>query len=161
MATALLASIAAVAIALWFGAPTPLEERLARLAGSVAVLGAWLAAAIGRVAMLRFVRDEDFDAAATHALPDVSLRHAAAILQNTLEQTTLALLAYVAVALVIPGSAVLIPILAGLFSVGRTLFWLGYRDGAQGGALGFAVTFYPSVLTLLLVLGTLVRGVFA
>jgi hypothetical protein len=161
MATALLASIAAIAIALWFGTPTLLDERLARLAGSAAVLGAWLAAAIGRVAMLRFFSVEDFDAAVGSTPPSEALRQAAANLQNTLEQATLALLAYLAAALVIPGSAVLVPILAGLFSVGRTLFWAGYGDGAQGRALGFALTFYPSVLTLLLVLGTLALGVFA
>ncbi len=47
---------------------------------------------------------------------------------------------------------------AVLFAVGRVLFWRGYARGAPGRAMGFGLTFYPSVALLaLLVLTTLGR----
>ncbi len=33
--------------------------------------------------------------------------------------------------------------------LGRALFWRGYEGGAPGGALGFGLTFYPTMLLLL------------
>ena len=45
-----------------------------------------------------------------------------------------------------------------LFFVGRFLFIRGYAGGAPARALGFAMTFYPSVLMLFIILVTLVLG---
>jgi uncharacterized membrane protein YecN with MAPEG domain len=45
-------------------------------------------------------------------------------------------------------STAIVAALAGLFAVGRLLFWIGYRYGAKWRAFGFALTFYPSVLAL-------------
>jgi hypothetical protein len=50
----------------------------------------------------------------------------------------------------------MIPALAGLFSVGRMLFWANYARGAAARAFGFALTFYASVAALLIVLLALV-----
>ena len=51
-----------------------------------------------------------------------------------------------------------VPAAAILFFVGRVLFWRGYAHGASARALGFALTFYPSVAMLLLVVGRLLRA---
>ena len=42
-----------------------------------------------------------------------------------------------------------LPLAAISFGIGRVLFFVGYRKGASFRALGFAMTFYPSVLMLL------------
>ena len=68
-----------------------------------------------------------------------------AVLQNTLEQTVLAVAAYMIWAVVMPhywlGS---IAIAALLFVVGRILFIRGYTRGAAGRAMGFGLTAYPT-----------------
>jgi len=53
-----------------------------------------------------------------------------------------------------------IPAAAILFFIGRVLFWRGYARGAPGRALGFALTFYPTVAMLLLIVGRLVVALF-
>ena len=80
------------------------------------------------------------------------------MLQNTLEQCCLAFPVYVATAIVAPASFLpVVPLAAGMFLVGRALFFAGYAKGAPARAYGFALTFYPTVLLLviLLVLGAL------
>lgn len=69
-----------------------------------------------------------------------------ALLQNTLEQVLLAVLAHGAFAALAPPHWLgLIPTYTVLFVVGRLLFATGYAGGAGGRALGFALTFYPSM----------------
>ncbi len=41
--------------------------------------------------------------------------------------------------------ATMLTALAILFCIGRALFWAGYGRGAGGRALGFALTFYPTI----------------
>ena len=103
-----------------------------------------LALTIGNVARLRFFSSEDIDAAAGSSTT-LPIRRAGAILQNTLEQAVLALGTYVLLARVRPDGAALLIALATLFALGRLLFGLSYARGAAGRALGFVLTFYPSV----------------
>jgi len=78
------------------------------------------------------------------------------ILQNTLEQTVLAISVHLIWAAAMPHAwQAAVPVAAILFVFGRILFWKGYARGAPQRALGFALTFYPSVLMLLLVLAHL------
>jgi len=49
-----------------------------------------------------------------------------------------------------------IPAAAILFLSGRVLFIRGYRGGAPSRAVGFALTFYPSVLMLVIVIGAVI-----
>ena len=71
-------------------------------------------------------------------------------LQNTLEQTVLATSAYAVWSAVMPeGWQATIPVAALLFVAGRAMFWRGYAGGAPGRALGFGLTFYPTMLMLL------------
>jgi uncharacterized membrane protein YecN with MAPEG domain len=84
------------------------------------------------------------------------------ILQNTLEQAVLALSVHVIWAAAMPQTwQAAVPAAAILFLLGRLLFWRGYGRGAPARALGFALTFYPSVIMLLLVVGRLTWGFLA
>lgn len=110
----------------------------------------WLALAIANVARLRFFSAQDIAGSGlTEASP--KLRQARAILQNTLEQAVLAMAAHLALAAQ-PGQAwmPLLPVMVLLFGLGRLLFWIGYRHGAAGRAIGFGLTFYPSMFCLFL-----------
>jgi hypothetical protein len=83
-------------------------------------------------------------------------------LQNTLEQTVLAFLVHLAWATVMPVSRVsVIPAATLLFLFGRVLFTWRYRGGAPARALGFALTFYPSVLMLIIIGAQAIRGLAA
>ena len=53
-----------------------------------------------------------------------------------------------------------IPAAVILFLCGRVLFVRGYRGGAPSRAVGFALTYYPSVLMLIFVVGAAVRKAF-
>ena len=77
-----------------------------------------------------------------------------AVLQNTLEQTVIWAGVSLIWALRMPTHTLgIVPVSAFLFLMGRLLFAARYKDGAPGRALGFALTFYPSVaMAVLLVL---------
>jgi hypothetical protein len=109
----------------------------------------WLFASIANVARLRFFSGEDIDGSGMTQATE-SVRIGNAIVQNTLEQAVLAIAAHMAIAAVLPGSTLLVVALVVLFCIGRACFWVGYRKGASGRAFGFALTFYPTALTLLL-----------
>lgn len=110
---------------------------------------ACLAVAIGSVAARRFFSPEDIGGALSKVSTQ-ELRIRAAILQNTLEQTGLAVPAFLAAAMLLPerwlGTVAAASI---LFVVGRIGFARGYRGGAAKRAFGFGVGFYPSVLLVL------------
>ena len=99
---------------------------------------------IMRVANYRFASPADIDGSGLTAGTDrvLVLR---AILQNTLEQAVLAVLAYMIWAAVMPhGWLRAIPIAALLFTTGRILFARGYDSGAAGRAMGFGLTAYST-----------------
>jgi len=123
-----------------------LESRLTTLGIAALVLGLWLAAAIGDVARRRFTSAGAIGGSDGDPRVDI----ANAILRNTAEQALLALVAYSALTLVSDYARVPVALFAACFTAGRLLFWTGYRDGAEARALGFALTFYPSVAALLM-----------
>ncbi|MET3437394.1 MAPEG family protein [Sphingomonas sp. 1185] len=131
-------------------------DRVLRAVAAATVAALWLAAAIGHVAALRFESPADIDAAASGSGDSPRVAIANAVLRNTLEQVMLAIPAYLALAWVVEGSGAMVPMLAALFSVGRTLFWASYARGAAARAFGFALTFYSSVAALVIVLVALV-----
>ena len=117
----------------------------------------WLLAAIARVASARFASPSDI-AGAGLSSPTPLLRQAQAVLQNTLEQVVLALPVHLALATLLPRPWLgLIPILVLLFGVGRAAFWRGYGDGAAARALGFGLTFYPTIAAYMLSIGLIVQ----
>jgi uncharacterized membrane protein YecN with MAPEG domain len=106
--------------------------------------------AIARVASQRFSSEADIGGEAfTQASP--RLRLLRALLTNTLEQSVLAFIVYILLAEVAPANAFLLtPTMALLFVMGRILFFAFYAKGAGARAFGFGLTFYPTVLGLLL-----------
>ena len=82
-------------------------------------------------------------------------------LQNTLEQSVLAVLVHLAWSVLLPATWIsAIPAAVILFLCGRVLFLRGYRGGAASRAIGFALTFYPSVLMLVVVVVAAVLKMF-
>jgi len=159
MATAMGIALVAIAAALYLpeGAIRPAGERLAIAARADVFVIVWLAAAIANVARLRFFSPQDMDGSGMSEATD-KVRIGNAVLQNTLEQATLAIPVHLALAALLPRPAALIMVLVVLFSIGRALFWIGYRKGAAARAFGFALTFYPSLLSLVLALFLLLTG---
>lgn len=108
--------------------------------------------AIALLARHRFFSDADIDGASLSS-PSPRAALLQAMLQNTLEQTVLASLAQAAWLLLGPADRHgLVLVCAGLFAIGRMLFFLGYSRGATARALGFTLTFYPSAGLLLLLI---------
>ena len=103
---------------------------------------------IARLANHRFFTPEDINGSALTSGSERA-RLLQALLQNTLEQATLAISVYFCSAIAFP-SAFLGAIVAGgaMFLIGRIAFFAGYKNGAPSRAFGFAVTFYPTVLLL-------------
>ena len=107
---------------------------------------------IARLAKHRFFTPEDIHGSALTRGTDKA-RLLQSLLQNTLEQCCLAVPVYVAGAIVAPSFILpVVPAAAVMFFVGRVLFFAGYAKGAPARAYGFALTFYPTVLLLVLLL---------
>ena len=119
------------------------------------LLAVWLAANVAMLARHRFFTPADIDGGGlSDGTP--AARVLQSVLQNTLEQVVLALSAHLIWAAVMPWRwQAAIPAAAMLFFVGRALFWRGYARGAPARALGFALTFYPTVAMLVVVVGFL------
>jgi uncharacterized MAPEG superfamily protein len=80
------------------------------------------------------------------AKPNTALDINTRFVLNTFEQFTVFLVAIAVVALYSdPAQARALPLLTGLFVLGRILFWVGYHRSDYLRAFGFGVTFYPTV----------------
>ena len=112
----------------------------------------WLAVAIANVARLRFFSPHDI-AGSSVGTASEPVRAAGAILQNTFEQVVLAVVTHLIVAASFARSDAIVVPLACLFAIGRLLFWAGYGRDAPDRAFGFALTFYPTALALLVSAG--------
>ena len=123
-----------------------------------ALLVVTLALNIALLARHRFFTPEDIDGGGlTEGTPRAQILQST--LQNTLEQMVLAFAAHQIWAAVMPrGWQGAIPAAAVLFIVGRILFWRGYARGAPARALGFALTFYPTLAMLLAIGARLAWG---
>jgi hypothetical protein len=124
--------------------------RLALAAACALVPVVALILAVGRVANHRFFTPEDIHGSGlTQGSERAKIFQA--ILQNTLEQACLAVFTYSAAAILLPGPWLdVIPASVFLFVLGRILFAKGYSAGAPGRALGFGLTFYPTVVLVVL-----------
>lgn len=110
---------------------------------------ACLAINIALLARHRFASPADIDGGGLTAGTPAA-RRLQATLQNTLEQVVLAVGTHLVWAATMPRRwQAAVPAAALLFAAGRLLFWRGYARGAAARALGFALTFYPSVVLLL------------
>jgi hypothetical protein len=145
MAAGFTATVAAFAWPSLPAVPAGVDQRLALwLAASVSA-SLWLLIGVALLARHRFFTPADIDGGGlTDGTPGAKLLQS--LIQNTLEQVMLAIPAYGAWLWLAPeGRRGLVIICAGLFGLGRLLFFLGYRFGAPARALGFTLTFYPTV----------------
>lgn len=126
-----------------------LEGRLHLVAFAALAPALALAFCIARLAAHRFHTPADLDGSGmTEGTRQARLLQA--LLQNTLEQLVLAVPVYAAWGALAPARWLgVLPVAAGMFLLGRALFFVGYARGARGRAFGFALTFYPTVLLLL------------
>ncbi|WP_158967423.1 MAPEG family protein [Chachezhania sediminis] len=103
-----------------------------------------LIAIVGRIAGRRFFDPELIDG--QPPAPGSAAAIDGRVLQNTVEQALIAALVWPFVAHVQGGAAVLV--LAVGFAVLRLIFWVGYHKAPPLRSLGFAGTFYSTVLAL-------------
>ena len=150
MAVGIAATALALTVSPWLLPPaTSLDVRLVFFVSGCLPLAATLAFAIARLAAHRFRTPEDINGSGL-TVGSERARLLQATLQNTLEQLTLAVPVYAAWALLAPVRLAGTCAVAGiLFLLGRVLFFAGYAGGAPRRALGFALTFYPTVTLLL------------
>ena len=128
-------------------------ERIAFALRADAFVALWLGISIGLLARHRFFTPEDIDGGGL-APGTETANILQATLQNTLEQTVLAVLVHLAWAVLMPVTWMsAIPAAVVLFLCGRVMFVRSYRGGAPSRAVGFALTYYPSVLMLVFVVG--------
>ena len=128
-------------------------ERIAFALQADVLVALWLAVSVGLLAKHRFFTPEDIDGGGLSPGSETA-KVLQATLQNTLEQTVLAVLVHLGWAILMPVSWIsAIPAAVVLFLCGRVLFLRGYRGGAPSRAVGFTLTFYPSVLMLIIMAG--------
>jgi hypothetical protein len=156
MACGLALTIAAFGIAALLHPGAPASMRLHLFVLSALAPATALAVCIARLARHRFMTPDDIDGSGL-VKGTAQAGMLQALLQNTLEQLALALPVYAAWAVLAPAALVgCLPVAGLLFLLGRALFFAGYARGAPARALGFALTFYPTVLLLA---GALVAGI--
>jgi len=147
-ALAIALTVAAVGAA-WFWLPPALlgatpgmatADRLAYALKADLPIFLWLGGCLRAVASIRFRSDADRPGSA-YAAPSSRLAVPAAVLQNSLEQTVLAIGAHLALATVLRGEEmILLPVLVVLYLLGRAAFALEYARGAAARAFGMALT---------------------
>ena len=135
-------------------------ERIAFALKADAFIALWLGISVALLAHHRFFSPEDIDGGGlTHGTETANILQAT--LQNTLEQTVLAVLVHLGWAILMPVAWMsAIPAAVVLFLCGRVLFVRGYRSGAPSRAVGFALTFVPSVLMLIFAVGAAAKAAF-
>jgi len=155
MGLAMLTAVAAFAfstayVARVWGVGSELVSRVTLAAWSLVPPAFALFVCIARLAKHRFFTPEDIHGSGLTGGTDKA-KLLQALLQNTLEQSCLALPVYIATSIVAPAALLpVIPAAAAMFLVGRLFFFAGYANGAPARAFGFGLTFYPTVLLLFL-----------
>ena len=143
-------AVAVIVTGIWlnplgFSSDLSLAQRISVAIKSTSLVATCLAIAIGRLAKHRFLTPEDIDGGGLQPGSSRALL-LQSLLQNTLEQSVLAVIVYTAWAVTMPSAWLsVVPLAAVSFAVGRILFFAGYGRGAPSRAAGFALTFYPSV----------------
>ena len=115
-------------------------ERIAFALKAEILVFLWLAGCVRAVSSGRFRSPADLRGSA-YAQPSPAIAVQAAVLQNSLEQTVLAVGAHLGLAAVLRGDElVLIPALVLLYLAGRVSFAAAYTRGAAARAFGMALT---------------------
>jgi len=157
MALAMLTALAAFTLAITLVSPawsvgSDLTSRITLASWTLLLPAGTLFICIARLAKHRFFTPEDIHGSALIGGTEKA-KLLQSLLQNTLEQCCLAFPVYLAGSITAPASILpVVPAAALMFLVGRVLFFAGYAKGAPARAYGFALTFYPTVLLLLILL---------
>lgn len=133
-----------------------LEARLMFWAGANLFVVLWVVLGVGMVSSGRRHSVADIRGSA-YSAPSPKIAVAAAFLQNTLEQSFIALFVQLAMVLLLGHAA--LPLVAGsvlLFGLGRATFLVGYPKGAGARSFGMAVTALPSMFAFALCIGVLI-----
>lgn len=147
IAAAALFSVAWVSVGLAYVSPPDIAtepgSRLAFafrweiLVGLMPVLG------VAAVAHQRFLTPDRIDGSRAEAGTPLDIN--ARYLQNTAEQSLIAVIAHASLVLVVPADQLqIIPILVLLFVFARVCFWIGYHLSPLARGFGFASTFLPT-----------------
>lgn len=93
--------------------------------------------------------------------PNSSLDINTRFILNTFEQFTLYIIGMAGLAIYAPiEEARSLPILTGLFLLGRVLFWIGYHKNPYLRAFGFGLTFYPTCAVYMWLLLLMLFGIY-
>lgn len=133
-----------------------LESRLAFWAGADLFILVWIMIGIGMGSTGRRHSVEDIRGSA-YSLPSPKIAVAVAFLQNTFEQSVVAVFTHLAVVLLL-GLKVM-PFIIGsvlLFSIGPIAFLAGYQRGASARSFGMALTALPSLAAFVIALGAMI-----
>lgn len=145
---------------IWASDVAPIDTMAARLGFAIQYeifVGLMLLAGVGTVARQRFFSDHDIDGSAPEQGSSVELN--IRYIENTSEQVVLAFIAHLSLAVVIPIHLLhIIPLLVSLFVVARICFWIGYHISPAARAMGFAATFYPTVVAYVYVVVKVLSG---
>lgn len=119
----------------------------------------WVVIGVRMVSRVRFVSAAD-NRGSAFSRPSPQIAVPLAFLQNTLEQTVIAVGAHLALATLLTGPLLaLIPAAVLLFAVGRVTFLMGYPQGAGARAFGMVTTVLPTLagygLAIVLMIGRL------
>jgi uncharacterized membrane protein YecN with MAPEG domain len=157
MLLAVLTALLAAAVAIFF----PLNWHLGRVESYLLALTLPTCSyviGIGRIASLRF-----FDESVSNPLlaaDNIKLNTLKQYLSNTHEQLFLAVIAYALLSWSLPIKHIYLVFLFSVcFVLGRLLFANGYSRGAGGRSLGFALTFYSSIVGFVIGLVFLIKSV--
>lgn len=115
------------------------------LPGAFLAPGLFLALVIGRLAQRRFFDDAIIDGNPFPVGSGAELDQR--VLTNTVEQLVLALLLWPFVAMSLGGAVAIA--LGVSFALMRVVFWIGYHLSPPLRGLGFAGTFYPTLIATL------------
>eukprot|EP00761_Pharyngomonas_kirbyi_P000072 gb/GECH01000072.1/.p1 GENE.gb/GECH01000072.1/~~gb/GECH01000072.1/.p1 ORF type:complete len:185 (+),score=24.68 gb/GECH01000072.1/:1-555(+) len=127
-----------------------ISSRLQFFVSYLPLLSIPLVLAIGRMAGLRFFSPQDIDGSGLTTQTTQTARVYQAVIQNTLEQTVIAIPGHLIWCVSMPLSGQHAgPLAAVMFIWGRLLFAVGYSSGAEARSLGFTLTFYPTVVMYL------------
>ena len=131
--------------------PVPASTDAGKLASVLAwdiIVLAVVVVQVGAIARHRFFTPADINGGGL-TVGTTKARTMQSVLQKSVEQAFLAIGAHLVWAVSAPDKwRAWLPVAVALFVVGRVLFWRGYSKGAAARAFGFALTFYPTVLTL-------------
>lgn len=143
--------LGAAQLPLAYPASDSLQDRLYCYLPWLALLAVPLVIGVSYLASYRFFHPEVIEGGSETA--DPAFHNGRAYLQNTLEQTVLAVMAQLALVVRLPLDWLdVIPALVFWFVIARIIFRLTYARGAAARSFGFAATYYPSVLALIAVL---------